>query len=50
MKYLKAIAPLVTGVVVGVVFLAFGYDVEGRSILLTAVAASGLVFSVPNRK
>jgi hypothetical protein len=49
-NYLKSVIPLAVGVIVGIVFLAFGYDVEGRSILITTVGAAGIAWRVPNKK
>jgi hypothetical protein len=47
-RYAKALFPFAAGVVVGVLLLVFGFDVEGRSVLLAAAGAAGLTWRVPN--
>lgn len=47
--YAKALVPLVTGVVVGVVLILSGDKGTGEAVLLAAVGASGLSFTVPNK-
>jgi hypothetical protein len=48
-EYLKALATFGALVAAGVVLLAFGYDVEGKTAIVAAPFASGLVAAVPNQ-
>lgn len=48
-EYLKAVGAFVALLATGIALLAFGYKVEGKSLLVAAPVTSGLVAALPNQ-